>query len=346
MFEAVALVCALGAAGESCRDVLVPGHAAPTAEACAASVAAAPPGWLAAVDLRRLDCQPRPASQLAFAEDAPGVFVHEGLIADAGPDNAGDVANIGFVIGGASVAVIDSGGSRLVGEQVYLAVRERTEKPISHLILTHMHPDHVFGAAAFADAGATLVGHAHLPRALADRQEIYMANFSRRIGDPAFLGTRIVAPSLLVEDRAEIDLGDRVLDLRRWPTGHSESDLTVFDRATGTLFTGDLVFDRYTPSLDGSLRGWQATLAAIRAIPAARAIPGHGGPVLDWPAGAAPEARYLDRLATDAKAAIDAGVPLSEAIETIGTAEAGNWQLFGSFNARNATVAYTELEWE
>jgi len=58
------------------------------------------------------------------------------------------------------------------------------------------------------------------------------------------------------------------------------------------------------------------------------------------------EARYLDRLATDAKAAIDAGVPLSEAIETIGTAEAGNWQLFGSFNARNATVAYTELEWE
>lgn len=346
MYEAVALVCALASGAESCRDILLPGHAGATAEACAASVEAAPPGWLAGVDARGVDCRPRPAPDLAFSEVAPGVFVHEGQIADAGPGNAGDVANIGFVIGDAAVAVIDSGGSRLVGEQVYLAVRAHTELPITTLVLTHMHPDHVLGAAAFADAGATIVGHAHLPRALADRQETYMTAFASRIGEPAFIGTRIVAPASLVDDRAEIDLGGRVLDLRRWPTGHSESDLTVFDRATGTLFTGDLVFDRYTPSLDGSLRGWQANLAEIRAIPAARAIPGHGGPVLAWPAGAAPEARYLDRLAADAKTAIDAGIPLSQAIDTIGRGEAGNWQLFENFNSRNATVAYTELEWE
>ena len=35
-----------------------------------------------------------------------------------------------------------------------------------------------------------------------------------------------------------------------------------------------------------------------------------------------------------------------ESIEQASRAEAGNWQLFGNFNARNATVAYTELEWE
>ncbi|MBL9058530.1 MAG: quinoprotein relay system zinc metallohydrolase 2, partial [Mangrovicoccus sp.] len=323
MFEAVALVCALASGAESCRDVLVPGHAGATAEACVASVEAAPPGWLAEVDLRGIDCRPRPGPGLDFSEVAPGLFVHEGQIADAGPGNAGDVANIGFVIGDAAVAVIDSGGSRLVGEQVYLAVRARTAQPVTTLVLTHMHPDHVLCAAAFADVGATIVGHVHLPRALADRQEAYLTAFAGRIGDPGFIGTRIVAPSSLVEDRAEIDLGGRVLELRRWPTGHSESDLTVFDAATGTLFTGDLVFDRYTPSLDGSLRGWQANLAEIRAIPAARAIPGHGGPVLAWPAGAAPEARYLDRLAADATDAIAAGVPLSEAIDTIGQGEAG-----------------------
>lgn len=346
MFEAVALICAVAAGVESCRNVLLPGYAAADAAACSAAVEAAPPAWLAEADPRRLDCRPRPASTLAFAEVAPGVFVHEGAIADADTTNAGDVANIAFVIGGAAVAVIDSGGSRLVGEQVYLAVRERTELPVSTLILTHMHPDHVLGAAAFADAGATLVGHAHLPRALADRADTYMTAFSGRIGNPAFIGTRILPPDVTVEDRTSIDLGGRVLELQRWPTGHSESDLTVFDPATATLYTGDLVFDRYTPSLDGSLRGWQQTLAAIMQIPAARAVPGHGGPVLDWPGGAAPEARYLDRLAADTRAALDAGLPLSEAVTEIGRGEAGNWQLFDSFNSRNATVAYTELEWE
>ena len=64
MYEAVALVCALASGAESCRDVLLPGHAGAMAEACAASVEAAPPGWLAGVDARGVDCRPRPAPEI------------------------------------------------------------------------------------------------------------------------------------------------------------------------------------------------------------------------------------------------------------------------------------------
>jgi glyoxylase-like metal-dependent hydrolase (beta-lactamase superfamily II) len=118
------------------------------------------------------------------------------------------------------------------------------------------------------------------------------------------------------------------------------------DTMTQTLFTGDLVFDDHAPALDGSLLGWQAVLTAMRGEPAARMVPGHGGPVLDWPGGADDLVRYLGVLEADTRAALADGLPLSAATGVIGLTETGNWRLFTLFNARNATVAYTELEWE
>ena len=56
------------------------------------------------------------------------------------------------------------------------------------------------------------------------------------------------------------------------------------------------------PTLDGSLRGWQAVLAEMQGLDVARVVPGHGGPVLDWPEGGAPLLDYLDTLAADALA--------------------------------------------
>ena len=347
MFEAVIALCLL-AAPETCRDALLPGFEAATLEGCATLLAEAPPDLAERFpDLSTGTPTCQPAGLAAEVSDAgPGVFVHLGRISDAAPGNAGDVANSGFVIGNTSVAVIDSGGSRLAGEALWRAIRARTALPVSHVILTHMHPDHVLGASVFAEAGAEVVGHAGLPRALADRAETYLANFGARIGAPAFLGTRIVLPDRAVAEPAEIDLGGRTLRLAPWPNAHTATDLTVGDPASGILFTGDLVFDIHTPSLDGSVLGWQAVLGEMQALPYARIVPGHGGPVLDWPQGAENLARYLGVLVADTRAAIAGGLSLGEAAETVARSEAGHWQLFELFNPRNATVAFTELEWE
>ena len=75
-------------------------------------------------------------------------------------------------------------------------------------------------------------------------------------------------------------------------------------------------------------------------------VPGHGGPVLAWPDGGADQVRYLSVLERDTRAAIDAGTRMGEAVEQIAQSEAGNWDLFQAYNPRNATVAFTELEWE
>ncbi|WP_146591095.1 quinoprotein relay system zinc metallohydrolase 2 [Puniceibacterium confluentis] len=346
MFEVVVTLCLVGA--DTCRDVLLPGYEAAEIQACETRLAAVPAelGPFADYDLRAAPRCVAQGAALEFAEAAPGVFVHRGMIAEPTAGNGGDVANIAFVIGAESVAVIDSGSARWIGESVWRAIRARTDLPVSHLVLTHMHPDHVLGASLFAQADTIIVGHAGLERALADRRDNYLESLQGLIGDAAFIGTDTVRVHQPVSDPVEIDLGGRRIALHAWAPAHTGTDLTAQDLDSGLLFTGDLVFDVHTPALDGSVVGWQSVLAEMAALPVSQVMPGHGGPLLEWPQGSEPMQRYLEVLAADTRAAIAAGQRLGNAVQEIARSEATRWQLFDAYNARNATVAFTELEWE
>ncbi|SFS80862.1 quinoprotein relay system zinc metallohydrolase 2 [Sulfitobacter marinus] len=347
MFEAVVSLC-LTLSDGPCRDQLLSGHEAMTREACIASLAASAPS-LGSFDglgvLGDPTCKPM-AEPLEVAEVAAGVFVHMGLIEEPSKTNRGDVSNLGFIIGTHGVAVIDTGAARWTGEALWRAIRLRTDRPVTHVVLTHMHPDHALGAAPFSEAGAQIIGHANLPRALSDRQANYLESLERLIGSEQFLGTQAVPIDQVVQDRLDIDLGGRVLELRAWPVAHTAADFTVLDQNTKTLFAGDLIFHRHIPALDGSLNGWQAVLAELQKMELTRLIPGHGGPALDWPGGLAGMKSYLNALETDTRAAISEGARLGEAVEIIAQSQAAHWELFDAYNPRNATAAFTELEWE
>jgi quinoprotein relay system zinc metallohydrolase 2 len=288
----------------------------------------------------------QPAQPLPVAEIAPGVFVHTGALALMSADNEGAIANVGFVIGNEAVAVIDTGGSVREGQRLRAAIRARTTAPIRYIINTHVHPDHVFGNAAFAPDGAIFVGHRNLPQALAARGPFYLERFRRLLGPELMAAVEIVPPTQLVADDAKLDLGGRVLALKAWEVAHTDNDLTVLDETSGTLFAGDLVVTQHIPVLDGRIRGWLAAMDMLASIPARRVVPGHGPVINDWPAALAAQRRYLARLTEDVRGLIARGVPIAAAVERAAQDEKDRWRLFEEYNARNATAAFAELEWE
>jgi quinoprotein relay system zinc metallohydrolase 2 len=285
------------------------------------------------------------AQPLALERVADGVFVYRAPYELIAPDNDGAIANMTLIVGGESAAVIDTGNSRLAGERFLAAAKAATDRPLRYVINTHMHPDHTLGNAAFAREGIRFVGHHKLPRALSQRAETYLAQAQRLLG-PEAEGTRIVLPDLVVEQRLELDLGGRVLQLEAHPTAHTDNDLTVLDPATGTWVMGDLLFVGHVPTLDGSLVGWLKLLDALTARPAARAVPGHGPASVQWPQAAGAERGYLETLRADVQRSIEEGRPMGDAPALAATTQRGEWALFDEFNPRNAIAAYHELEWQ
>lgn len=286
------------------------------------------------------------AAPLPFAmtEVAPGIFVRQGVHQDATAENDDAIANIGFIVGREAVAIIDPGGSLDDGERLRATVQVKTDRPIRYVVMTHGHPDHIFGGVAFVADHPVFVGHARLAGVLVDRGEYYRKRLVEILGRDRAGDYEM--PTLLVTDKAELDLGGRVLDLEAHGAAHTDNDLTILDRQTGTLWAADLLFVDRIPAIDGSLTGWLKVLAALKALPATRAVPGHGPPVVPWPATAADEERYFNTLATEIRALLAKGGTIETAVAEVGLGERGKWQLFDDYNGRNVTVAFKELEWE
>lgn len=285
------------------------------------------------------------AGQIDLQEVAPGHFVHSGPHELAGPDNLGMISNVGCIVGEEAVAVVDTGGSALGGGLLRDAILSVTDRPIRYVIATHVHPDHVFGHAAFLGDQPTFVGHRRLPAALAARGPFYLERLQEALGGLA-AGTEVVVPTLLVEDRLQIDLGDRLLDLQAHATAHTDNDFTVHDRVTGTFWSGDLVFVGRCPTLDGSLNGWLDVMDRLAQQDFPRVVPGHGPAAVPWPDALATQRRYLEGLREQVRAVIARGGTIEEAVRTVRPDVTEDLALLEETHPRNVTAAFAELEWE
>lgn len=282
---------------------------------------------------------------LPIAEVAPGVFVHFGQPLAIDAPGHDDIANIGFIVGKACVAVIDTGGSTRIGRALRRKIKEVTKVPICYVVNTHVHFDHVLGNFAFVEDHPAFVGHARLAEAMVRSRQFFVAQYAGDLDQPPS-AAQIVGPGRLVQGVLELDLGGRNLTLRAWQSAHSDCDLTVLDAASGTLWTGDLLFRGRLPLVDGDINGWLAIIDDLGRLHVARAIPGHGPMASDLAAALLPERRYLRALVDGVRRSISQGKSMQDAIEHVAESEKPGWLLWEETHPRNVARVYEQLEWE
>ncbi len=287
-------------------------------------------------------------SDFAIEDIGNGVYVHHGKHLDIDEGYQGDICNISFVVGGLGVAVIDTGGSLKVGTQLRDAIKKITPLPILYVINTHVHPDHIFGNAAFVDDKPKFIGHDKLEQAMFTRKEGYDKLNKRFLGEDA-KGTDIVAPTLAIKLVETLDLGNRQLKVTAHPNAHTNTDVTVEDSKTQTLFTGDLVFVERTPVIEGDIKGLIAELETLKVYPFKQLVPGHGATMKTNQAGIGAinnAQRYFNALLADIRTNIKGGKSMSDAMDSAGASEKSKWLLFDIANRRNVNNIYPSLEWE
>jgi quinoprotein relay system zinc metallohydrolase 2 len=282
---------------------------------------------------------------LSFSQVAPGIYLHTSAHHWPDRDNHGEIANIGFIVGERCVAVIDSGGSPQQGAALRNTIKQVTAKPVCYVINTHVHPDHIYGNIAFKEPGVQFVGHHKLARAMATRGDHYLGRAAELL-DIQVNHDNIIPPDIEVNDSMTLNLGNRELLLTAHPSAHTDNDLSVYDKATETIWLADLLFLEHIPVIDGSIKGWLSEMERLEKNHYKLVVPGHGHLVKDWPASLLPQKAYLNSLATEVRSMIKQGKTLEQAVNTVGLPAKKNWQLFEQFHRKNVTIAFAELEWE
>ena len=292
---------------------------------------------------------------LDVKEIAEGVYAHIGKHENFYENNnLGDIANLGFIIGDESIAVIDTGGSHQIGEAFRKAIKKVSKKPIKYVINTHGHQDHIFGNTAFISEGATIYGHYNLKKFLQERGSQYVRQINE-VGDE-IKGTSIIFPHKIIaetsqdetkklSDEITIDLGNRKLLLVSHPTSHTYADATVYDLKTKTFFVGDLVQDERLPTMDGLTKEWIKLLDEIEKVDFKIMVPGHGKVQTDN-AALKKTKTYLQVLYNDVIDALKKDIPAEKVIEIAAKSEKNKWLLFDLVNPGNVVRTFMRYEWE
>jgi quinoprotein relay system zinc metallohydrolase 1 len=269
-------------------------------------------GWSAAMALGAgmVPALANPARGYAIRPEpvAPGVWMVRGADERIAFSNGGAIANIGIIATPAGAVLVDAGTSQRHGQALRAAAERLAGGRIARVYVTHLHPDHSYGAGAFpAGTVATSAAvMADLRRSLAS----YSDGLYRILRD-WMRGTEPVLPAVTLEDGVE-EVGGRRFRLMTL-AGHSAADLVVLDEASGTLFAGDLVFHNRAPTTpDADLARWRQSLDQLLALPHQRVVPGHG-PLDPTPGRAIAQTRdWLDWLETTLRMAAEEGLTMVE----------------------------------
>lgn len=278
---------------------------------------------------------------------APGVYVVEGANADFTPANGCNIINTGFIDTEAGVLVINTGPSRLYGEQLRALIARTTARPVAQVLHLNLHPDYFLGNQAFADVPrrATAETRAGIAREAAS----YESNLYRLCGD-WMKGTETLAPNT-DQLPGRWTLGSRHFELRAYQ-GHTASDLVLLDLDSGVAFVGGLAFASRIPTTPhADVPRWLESLNLLAsdlqtALPGNQlryVVPSHGPVRADTSALQQTHA-YLSWLDATLQQGAQTGLEMVDVLRSPMPPAFRDWAAVGTEFTRNVTHLYPRYE--
>ena len=186
--------------------------------------------------------------------------------------------NSGVIIGDDSVMIIEAQATPRLAEKVIEKVRTVTDKPISHVVLTHYHAVRVLGASAFG-AEQIIMGDTARAMVVERGQEDWDSEFQRfpRLFEGYESIPGLTYPTTTFSEDMTVYLGNRQINLMHLGRAHTAGDIVVHVPDQNVMFTGDIVeYHSACYCGDGYYREWGQTLDNIASFDVDAIAPGRG----------------------------------------------------------------------
>jgi glyoxylase-like metal-dependent hydrolase (beta-lactamase superfamily II) len=210
--------------------------------------------------------------KISFTEIGDGLYA---FTAEGDP-------NSGVIIGDDSVMVVEAQATPRLAQKVIDCIRSVTDKPITHVVLTHYHAVRVLGASAFK-APQIIMSEAARNMVAERGQEDWDSEFQRfpRLfqGHESIPG--LTWPTTTFNGKMSIWLGKRRVDILQLGRAHTAGDSVIHVPDQNVMFTGDIV-EAHSACYcgDGHFADWGKTLEAVRNYDLAAIAPGRGDAVI------------------------------------------------------------------
>jgi glyoxylase-like metal-dependent hydrolase (beta-lactamase superfamily II) len=298
------------------------------------------------------------AASVSFAADpepamkveqvGPHSYYVQGLSQLGSTKNQNFISNAGFVITPQSVVVIDALGSPRLAERLTAEIRKLTPLPISDVILTHYHADHIYGLQHFKQLGAKVTAHEAAKEYIQSdtarlRLEASRSDLAPWIDDK----TRLVEADTWISGPTALKLGGWVFEIDHVGPSHTPEDLTVFVAEEKVLFAGDLFFNGRLPFVGkANSSQWIRSLDQMLKHDATAVVPGHGPASRDPKKDIGMTRDYLKYLRATMGQAVQDFVPFEEAYKAADWSAFEATPMFGFANRMNAYNTYLLMEEE
>ncbi|HPY41722.1 MAG TPA: MBL fold metallo-hydrolase [Thiolinea sp.] len=206
--------------------------------------------------------------QITFSKLAEGVYAYT---AEGDP-------NTGIIIGDDSVMVIDTQATPTMAQDVIRRIREVTDLPIKHVVMSHYHAVRVLGASAYQPENIYASRNTYdliIERGQQDF-ESELGRFPRLFADASSI-PGLTWPTIVFERELTVFMGKREVRIMHLGKGHTKGDTVVWLPKEKILFSGDQVEYGATPYTgDAYHEEWPSTLEKIAALQPEKLVPGRG----------------------------------------------------------------------